>query len=359
MTPAQMLQCFEQWRADGQAMALAVVCETEGSTYSKAGAQMLINGDGDFRGMLSGGCLEGDLAERARQVIASGQCQCVTYDLAHDDEELWGLGVGCDGLMRIFLMPLTADNDYQPFAAIARALAGDAEEVAASVIETGGTSLAVGAGLVTDGAGLAWQSGDEAAIESLRPAALAARDAGLSHRATIRIAGESVSVLFSMLRPAPRILVLGGGLDAGPLVRFAAELGWRVTVQDHRPAYLEKADFSLAEQVHCLPADSLADKVDLARYSAAIVMSHHLGSDRAYLRQLAGTPISYIGLLGPRHRRERLLGELGGDGHTLAGRVHGPAGLDIGGSGPAAIALSIVAQMHAVIVATSRPAAPD
>ncbi|MBT8076941.1 MAG: XdhC family protein [Gammaproteobacteria bacterium] len=359
MTPTQMLECFDRWRADGQPMTLAVVYDTEGSTYSKAGAQMLINGDGDFRGMLSGGCLEGDLAERARQVIASGQCQCVTYDLAHDDEELWGLGVGCDGLMRIFLMPLTADNDYQPFAAIARALAGDTDEVAASVIETNGTRLAVGAGFVTDGAGLAWQSGADAAIDSLLPEALAAREAGLSQRATIRLAGESASVLFSLLRPAPRILVLGGGLDAGPVVRFAAELGWRITVQDHRPAYLEKADFSLAEQVHCLPPDSLAEKVKLARYSAAIVMSHHLGSDRAYLRQLAATPISYIGLLGPRHRRKRLLDELGAEGHALAGRVHGPAGLDLGGSGPASIALSIVAQMHAHIVAASRPAIPD
>jgi len=102
MTAKGLLDAFERWSAGGSSLVLASVYETEGSTYSKAGAQMLINGDGDFQGMLSGGCLEGDLAERARAVLTSGEPQAVTYDLGMNDEELWGLGVGCDGLMRIF-----------------------------------------------------------------------------------------------------------------------------------------------------------------------------------------------------------------------------------------------------------------
>jgi xanthine dehydrogenase accessory factor len=119
MTPKNLLKSFNEWRAQEQPLVLASVFETAGSTYSKAGARMLINSEGDFQGMLSGGCLEGDLAERARQVIDSGDAQMVTYDLGLNDEVLWGLGVGCDGLMKIFLQPLLAGNAYAPFDAIA------------------------------------------------------------------------------------------------------------------------------------------------------------------------------------------------------------------------------------------------
>lgn len=271
---------------------LATVYETRGSTYSKAGEHMLVGADGVFRGMLSGGCLEGDLAARARAVIESGRSQTVTYDLAQDDE-LWGMGVGCDGLIRVLLQALTPENAYAPFADMAEVLRGaKAAEFRLSLGEDEGDELLV------------------------------------------------------LVEPPPAILVLGAGLDAVPVVRFAAEMGWRVTVADHRPAYIESGNFPGAEAHCCVPADELARELELSRFDMAIVMSHHLASDRSYLRALAGTDLVYIGLLGPRARRERLLLELGDAAGTLAGRLHGPAGIDIGGRGPAPIALSIVAEMQ-------------
>ena len=138
-------------------------------------------------------------------------------------------------------------------------------------------------------------------------------------------------------------------MDAEPLVRFASEMGWRSTVSDHRNAYVERGDFKGAEELLCLPADDLARELDLSRFDAAIVMSHHLASDRSYLRQLAATDIAYVGLLGPANRRERLVADLGDDGKRLQERLHGPAGLDIGGRGPAAIALSIIAEVQGVL----------
>jgi xanthine/CO dehydrogenase XdhC/CoxF family maturation factor len=153
------------------------------------------------------------------------------------------------------------------------------------------------------------------------------------------VAGDtSAAVLFSLLKPPPAILVLGAGLDAGPVVRFARELGWKVTVQDHRPAYIESGKF--------IDVAKLAGTIDLDRFAATIVMSHHLTSDREYLKQLATSKVGYIGLLGPEDRRKRLLEELGDHAERLQGRLHGPAGLDIGGRGPASIALSIIAEMH-------------
>jgi len=98
--------------------------------------------------------------------------------------------------------------------------------------------------------------------------------------------------------------------------------------------------------VHCLPVSEVSTAIDLSQFAATIVMSHHQTSDRQYLQQLAATGIGYIGLLGPRERRRRLLEELGDVADSLLPRLHGPAGLDIGGRGPASIALSIVAEIH-------------
>ena len=296
MNATKLLEFFDQRRDRGEPLVLVTVFETEGSTYSKAGAQMLVDREGVFRGMLSGGCLEGDLAVRAGQVLDSGKPQVATYDLGQDDDELWGMGVGCDGLMRMVLQPLQSDAGYEPFATIATILRGD------------------------------------------EPRSLA-----------LRVDAEGVDELQIDVQPPPRLLVLGAGLDAEPVVRFAAELGWRCSVADHRPAYIENGDFAKAVGTHCQPAEELATTLDLGRFDAAIVMSHHLVSDRAYLAQLAETRMRYVGLLGPKQRRERLLADLGDKAGDLEGRLHGPAGLDIGGRGPGPIALSIVAQVQKIL----------
>lgn len=298
MNPTRILQFFDDHKARGQPLVLATVFETRGSTYSKAGAQMLINADGVFRGMLSGGCLEGDLAVRAGIVLDSGTPQTASYDLANDDE-LWGMGVGCDGMMRVLLQPLLPQEGYAPFAAIADILRGSSA-----------TELTL--------------------------------DVGVDRPGELRV----------LVEPPPSVLVLGAGLDAEPLVKVASVLGWRCTVVDHRPAYIERGDFSLAVATHCIPAAELAARLDLAQFQMAIVMSHHLVSDRSYLLQLAATDMLYIGLLGPLNRRTRLLADIGAAASKLEQRLHGPAGLDIGGRGPEAIALSIIAQMQQVLAST-------
>ena len=346
MTGTGLLSAFSAWSAEGLPLVLASVYETEGSTYSKAGAQMLMTGDGRFHGMLSGGCLEGDLAERARAVVETGRPQAVTYDLGQNDEELWGLGVGCDGLMRILLQPITADTGYEPFTTMAKALGGETDEVAATVISSDIEALPSGATIVTAGGDVAFSDVDDAFGKQLGMLIGATREQGVSMTQLIESGEGAASILFALLRPPPAILVLGAGLDAGPVVRFASELGWRITVQDHRPAYVAAGDFGAAESVHCVPANQLGETVDLDRFDAAIVMSHHLASDREYLGQLAKSRMAYIGLLGPADRRRRLLAELGDGAGSLGQRLHGPAGLDIGGRGPASIALSIIAEMH-------------
>ena len=350
MSVRDLVRFFEARKADSEGLVLATVFDTLGSTYSKAGDRMLIAGNGDFQGMLSGGCLEGDLAERAIQVAETGNAQSVTYDLRESDEDLWGLGVGCEGLMRIFLQRLEADEAHEPFPSLVDCLLGESPGELLTIIESSVSGIEPGAAMLR-------RVKDEQtfgiAAHALAPLRQEFERLGETGGAAVgqgEVDGETASYIYAPLLPAKRILVLGGGLDAEPVVRMLSELGWRVFVQDHRPAYIDKGDFSDAESVSCVPADELSDLVDLARFDAAICMSHHLVSDKSYLRQLAETPVPYIGLLGPVNRRNRLMEELGTLAERLEGRLHGPAGLDIGGRGPAAIALSIVAQMHQELV---------
>lgn len=148
----------------------------------------------------------------------------------------------------------------------------------------------------------------------------------------------------------PRVLLLGAGPDAAPVAELAARLGWKVTLADHRPAYAALHRFPSAERVIALPGpEALPAETDLGAYDAAVVMSHHLRSDLAYLRALAAAPIGYVGLLGPAARREKLLAELGGDAAAIRPRLHAPVGLPLGGRAPESVALAIVAEIHAFV----------
>lgn len=336
---------FETRRERGQPLVMATVVDTDGSTYSKAGERMLVDDNGIFQGMLSGGCLEGDLAIRARQVIESGVPQIVAYDLAADDE-LWGLGVGCDGAMRVFLQPLSAAGDYQPFTRLAELAVQRTRSAAALVVDSAIDGLPAGASCQLHGDDVTVFGATGPYETLLLERCNSLQESGSTGIQRVSVDGQNADVFCMVIEPVPRLLILGAGLDAEPLVRIAAELGWRCTVADHRPAYIEGNQFDTAERVTCCPADQVSSELVLDNFDLVIVMSHHLSSDRSYLGQLAETSVPYIGLLGPPGRRARLLDELGDCADKLAGRLHGPAGLDLGGRGPASIALSIAAEMQ-------------
>lgn len=337
-----LFQFFRERQSDNQPLVLVTVFETAGSTYSKAGGQMIIDASGNFCGMLSGGCLEGDLVERSRNVIETGEACEASYDLGADDE-LWGLGVGCDGTLRVLLQPLTPANDYQPFASIAEVLNGGAPAVIATIISSEAAAFQPGASVVIREKGALGFGVDAAVVERLACEESRGAPAELRHIDTTE---GDCRVLYSRLSPAPALLILGAGLDSEPVARFAAELGWRCTVVDHRPAYIESRDYPEYTDSRFCDAVDLRHELELDAYDMAIVMSHHLVSDRTYLAQLGRSAIGYVGLLGPRGRRDRLLAELGNESADLRDRLHSPAGIILGGRGPGPIALEIVAEMQ-------------
>ncbi len=125
-----LLPLLARERSSGRAAALAVMVHTVGSTYQRPGALLLIAASGEYAGLLSGGCLEGDLAEHARAVIDSGQARRITYDLRDPNDLIWGLGVGCEGAMHILLLRVGPAEHWQPLAHFAEAFAAHAPTVA-------------------------------------------------------------------------------------------------------------------------------------------------------------------------------------------------------------------------------------
>ena len=276
-----LLPLFERERAAGRAVALGVLTHTSGSTYRKPGALILIAADGEYAGLIAGGCLEGDLREHARGVIAGGQPREVRYDMRGSDDLLWGLGLGCEGAMHILLLRAGPDNDWQPLTHLAAALAAHQPTAIGVVAQSSGGvpscgSLALPAPL-TPGSDRAL--GSPAVQQALAAAAASGTCRWLEHP------GWRLFVL--PLSLPPRILLLGAGPDAAPVVDLAARLGWKVTLADHRPAYAVAAHFPGAERVLLAPAGELHALLDPQRYCAAVVMSHHLPSDLAWLRALA------------------------------------------------------------------------
>jgi xanthine/CO dehydrogenase XdhC/CoxF family maturation factor len=342
MSLKSTIDAFQTWRDAGESIVMVTVIRTEGSTYSKAGHRILIAGNGDYQGLVSGGCLEGDLAEHARAVIATGQAQTVLYDLRDEADDIWGMGIGCNGMIEVLLQRLDADTGYEPFATIARCASDGRPLICSIVTASNDSAIPVGATVVD------WR--DDYALWQL-PSACTGKDdrkALRDGRETRISTADGLSVLHAPLQPIPNLLIIGAGPDAVPLVRMANELGWRVTLADHRDAYINLDAFDAAERrCHVMPG-SFNAVGDPNAFTAVIVMSHHLDTDRAWLNAIAPTDIRYVGLLGPVARRERLVGEID-DASALAGRLHGPVGLAIGADDAESIALSILAEMQAFL----------
>jgi xanthine dehydrogenase accessory factor len=329
---SELMPLYERERAAERPMALAVVLQTAGSTYSKCGAPLLIGREGDYAGLLSGGCLEGDLCAHASDVIDSGTARQVSYDSRGPDDQLFGLGAGCEGAMSIFLMRVGPEQNWQPLAHFQQALVAHQRSAVGLVVESTGAARRPGEVLLP---------GTATELDTmLTETARSGRSEWLPWSPALRV------FALPLILPL-RLLLLGAGPDARPLAGLAAQLGWRVSLYDHRPAFTKATRFPAADRVMLGRPEALLANIALNSYDAVVIMSHHLETDAAYLRALASSTVPFVGLLGPAPRRERLRESLGAEFAALGGRLRSPVGLALGGRASASIALAVVVEIHA------------
>jgi len=334
-TPALLEFCRRH--QNDESLVLVTIIDTSGSTYRKTGAMMLISPGGDFEGLISGGCLEGDLLEHAANVFETGEPAYVTYDMSADDDLIWSLGIGCDGVIHLMLQRLGRGNGLEIF-----------HQVETSHLEREAVLLAlvthVKSGLCAGEMALRDTSGVTVGQPGLLPLLEETAVNWPEWRSRV-VETEGARVMLINMPAQTRVLICGAGPDAVPVAQACCSLGWDVVVTDHRPAFARAERFPEDCTVMQQRQEALHENLDLDEIDAAVIMTHHLESDASYLGQLCDKPLRYLGLLGPRARKGRLREMAGCPDREL----FGPVGLDIGAELPASIALSIASEIHAVL----------
>jgi len=333
-------------------MALATIVAVRGSTYRRPGARLLVPEEGAPIGNLSGGCLESDVADAARGVMDEGRARLAGWDLTADDDAAWGLGLGCNGAIEVFIEP--ADRAAEVAGALRTALEEQRPISVVTVLETDVVGVELGNRLVVKPDGAVEGTLGDRVLDAA--ANLAASELLTQERSEIRtLAGTDgeTRAFVEVLEPPVRLLVCGAGHDAIPLVNAANGLGWQTIVVDDRPVFLTPERFPGAHGFVAVatPEDAAtAAKADERTF--AIVMTHNFLRDKDYLRSLLPSRAPYIAMLGPAARTERILAELSEEGIAMGedhrARIHGPAGLDLGAEGPEEIAQAILAEIVAV-----------
>lgn len=290
---------------------LATIIETQRSSYRKAGAMMLINSLGKTYGLLSGGCLEADLKHQAQKCLLTNQNATVCYDMQDEDDIAWQLGIGCGGLVKVLLQPITKQNNYLNLITLKTQL--DNRHPCFYQLDTDNTTAK-----------------NQVHFQF---------DETLPHLITIKA--------------APSLIVFGGGVDAQPLIAIAKTLGWHVCLVDSRTSYARAAYFKQADTIINQDYATLSENLQLPRADAIVIMHHNINLDAQALQLCKNhqqlTKATYLGLLGPQHRTTRVLSKAKLSTNELTMPLASPIGLDLGGDLPESIALSILAQAHACL----------
>jgi xanthine dehydrogenase accessory factor len=332
---SELKKCIDE----KQRAAIATIIRVEGSTYRREGVRCLITESGRILGIISGGCVEKDIFEHALHVMETGLAKSVDYDFRPADDLLWGLGVGCNGALTLWIEPF----DPVRFPEKANSIYEDLENrvncrelyVSITVIESNDPfKLPIGTRYVSDSAEDAFQN-----FSSLS-----------SYVDEREIDGVMAKVLIEKVKPRNRLVVFGAGFDAVPLVKYAKLMHWYVTVVDHRIDFANKLHFPDADEFKH-PAKNRYDEIHLDETSYCVVMTHNFLTDEQIARFLLPSPIPYLGMLGPRNRIRRILDRLAESCLTYNSaqldKLHSPVGLDIGAESPEEIALSILAEITA------------
>lgn len=334
------------------ACVLATLVKAEGSSYRRPGARLLWMADGARHGSISGGCLEEDVIAHAAEVLADGRSKTVVYDTTAENEEIWGVGLGCHGIVRVLLEKLpgrsspalgllagaVSRREAVAFATVFQAEPAESLGVCLALAASGGVSEALPAP--------AWR---EPFLAETRAALAADR----SHWRRFEALPGRPEVFFELIPAAPALVICGAGEDARPLARLAGELGWRVTVADPRAAFATRERFPGAEAVIVTRPEAILPHTAPGARSFAVVMTHHYRHDVPFLRALLPHPFAGIGLLGPKKRAEKILADLARDGLAVTpemrARLRAPAGLDLGAATPEEVALAILAELQAAL----------
>jgi xanthine dehydrogenase accessory factor len=328
-----ILPDIERWQSEGHQVAIATVVETWGSAPRPAGGKMALTADGRIAGSVSGGCVENAVVEAGKKTLSSGRPQLLHYGVS--DDTAWSVGLACGGSLDIFVDRL----DSALFEPIASAVRGETPVAIATVIQGPEGELGRKLALFEDGR----------VAGAIDAAALAEARSALQEGASRRVKTEARELFIDVVRPAPRLVIVGGVHIAIALVALAKTLGFRTVLVDPREAFANAARFPHVDEiVNDWPDQALA-RIAPDGSTAVAVLTHDPKLDDPALLAALRSRAFYVGALGSRRTQEKRQARLREAGLTeeFLSRLYAPIGLPLGGRSPEEIAIAILAQVVA------------
>lgn len=356
---AAIIEAYHQSFAAGKKSALATVVHVEGSSYRRPGARMLITEDAALTGSISGGCLEGDAFRKALHVILSDKPMLVTYDTADEDDAKFGMGLGCQGVIQVLIEPLQGERGQEIIALLEKATGARQKSVLFTLFS------------IKDKRSPQYGSCFWMGEDDQQSGQLPFRDKDLFIQEGIQAMGKGKSVFFShqykdqelvifaeLVQPSVSLVIVGAGNDVIPLANMASILGWQSVIIDGRPMYATKERFPMPScQVFHAKANQLLEHVTIDHRTMFVLMSHNYNYDLSILKELLTKEVTYIGVLGPHKKMQMMMDELKEGGVVLSDKqqaaIHGPVGLNIGAETAEEIAVSIIAEIQAVLTSSN------
>lgn len=352
---SSILDAYDRAATKSCRSALATVVHLEGSSYRRPGARMLVTDEGEATGAISGGCLEGDALRKALAAIAQGQSKLVTYDTSDEEDASIGVQLGCAGVIQVLFEPIDTGNPANPVELLRRAVAQRGHTMIATLFSLRNRrGPQPGTCLVMESDGSTY---GHIPFEEMRDRLVADMAACLTGSASsfqrYDLADGEWTAFLQYIQPPARIVLVGAGNDAIPMMRIADTLGWEVHVVDGRSSHAREDRFAAACQVLVSRPEDALRKIPVDQRTAFVLMTHNYRYDLDMLKALLPMPIPYVGVLGPRKRLDRMLEELKQEGHDFSpqelAKLHGPTGLDIGAETAEEIALSVTSEIQAVL----------
>ncbi|RYF96976.1 MAG: XdhC/CoxI family protein [Chitinophagaceae bacterium] len=350
-----IVDAYKSALAAGRRSLLATVVHVEGSSYRRPGARMLVEDNGQMTGAISGGCLEGDALRKALQAIAIGQNKLVTYNTMHEDDVEFGIQLGCNGIVHILFEPIDPRNENNPVTLLERSLLSPEQSVLVTLFSMNNIQAQPGTCYFSDST-ISLSNIMHTELETVvRKDVAAAFQTGSS--VLKNYTGFEVSAFVEVLQPPVSLAIIGAGNDVMPLVDMAEILGWKIAIADGRRTHANKQRFpEVHSTINGKPA-SIIQQLQPADWPIILLMTHNYNYDREMLKLLLPLGYTYIGTLGPKNRLERMIAELETEGFVISDEqraiLYGPTGLDIGAETPEEIAVSVIAEIKAVVAGRS------
>lgn len=323
--------------------AMATLTRTHGSTFRRPGTRMLVHADGSVVCELSGGCPQRDIVTRAQHVIASGVPRLVNYNADSGLDVL--MEMGCGGELEVLLEPLQPAEACQLAEALTECLEQRHVARLATLFAIDETVVMPRRLLWSEGAVRHDGFADPALVQLTQQAALQLPESPKATTVRLPFASGSCDMLIEPIQPPHAVVVIGNSAAARALLPLSLALGWITTWVDSEPHRLQVSGLPQGLRTLCATPEALTHMLQLDANTSAIVVTHNLEQDIAWLAAMRDVPLAYLGTLGSRER----VGRMREDTQLAGLHLHAPAGLDIGSETPQEIALAVVAEIMAVI----------